>query len=240
MTSYAFDVDDDRKLVGTADHVFIGRVLRKVGDEGQPTSDSEMDLEQTQFAVEVLENIKGNLSGIATVNQDGGYAEYRANKDYPEYGVRKGDRVRELILVDGDPLLKPGREYLLVTTFSSQRDWLQIGAPGFGDLPILDESHHLELVERFTRATRDQIDPFDPSEQLDKFDVVLVSIGDDRPGLIREVRKALGLGLKEARDLVDAAPCLLKEAVSRSEAEDLEVRLRSVGAEVNLQRWVSS
>lgn len=65
MTSFAFDVSDDRKLVGHAAAVFVGLVLRQAGEEGLPTSDPGMEMAQTQFSVEVLENIKGEISGRA-------------------------------------------------------------------------------------------------------------------------------------------------------------------------------
>ena len=158
----AFDVSDDRLLVGFADDVFVGRVLGKVGEEGRPTSDPDHTIAQTQFAVEVIEGVKGNPAGTATVNQLGGHQEYAADRDYPEFGVRKGDRVRELVLFDGDPLLEPGREYLLVTKRNPREGRHEIAAAGFGDVPLGDNREgRARVLRRFRRAAQDQIDPFD-------------------------------------------------------------------------------
>lgn len=178
VTSFAFYVSDDRKLVGHADDVFVGLVLRQAGEEGLPTSEPGMEMAQTQFSVELLENIKGELSGAVTVNQLGGYEEHTADRDYPEHGVEKGELVRELILVDDNPLLEPGRQYLFATNPEYGKEWHQIVAQGFGNLPIEDAHHRRALVQRFVEATENQIDPFKHAERLDAFDVVLLSVGE--------------------------------------------------------------
>jgi ribosomal protein L7/L12 len=235
VTSFAFDVSDDRKLVGHADDVFVGLVLRRAGEEGLPTSDLGMEMAQTQFAVEVLENIKGELSGAVTVNQLGGYEVYPANRDYPEHGVEKGELVREIILVDDNPLLEPGSQYLFVTNPNLGKEWHQIVAQGFGNLPIEDEHHRRALVQRFAEATENQIDPFNYAERLDAFDVVLLSVGEDKTRVLREIRVATGLGLREAKVLADEVPNVVKEGVPREEAEVLEAKLRAMGAGVEVR-----
>lgn len=72
-------------------------------------------------------------------------------------------------------------------------------------------------------------------EAKDEFDVVLASIGDKKINVIKEVRAITGLGLKEAKDLVESAPKPVKEAVSKDEAEELKKKLEDVGASVELK-----
>ena len=67
------------------------------------------------------------------------------------------------------------------------------------------------------------------------FNVVLTSAGDQKFKVIKVVRDATGLGLKEAKDLVDGAPKTVKENVSKDEAEDLKAKFTEVGAVVELQ-----
>ena len=68
-----------------------------------------------------------------------------------------------------------------------------------------------------------------------EFDVVLTSAGAAKLGVIKVVKEALGLGLKEAKDLVDAAPATVKEKVSKAEAEQLKATLEEAGAEVEIK-----
>ena len=72
-------------------------------------------------------------------------------------------------------------------------------------------------------------------EEKDEFDVELVSAGSSKVKVIKVVREITGLGLKEAKELVDGAPKVVKEAVSKAEAEDLKAKLEGEGAEVNLK-----
>lgn len=67
------------------------------------------------------------------------------------------------------------------------------------------------------------------------FDIELVSAGDGKIGVIKIVKELTGKGLKEAKDLVDAAPVVIKEKVSKAEAEDLKKQLEEAGATVNLK-----
>ena len=73
------------------------------------------------------------------------------------------------------------------------------------------------------------------AEEKDEFDVELVSAGSSKVKVIKVVREITGLGLKEAKELVDAAPKVVKEAVSKAEAEELKAKLEGEGAEVNLK-----
>jgi large subunit ribosomal protein L7/L12 len=73
------------------------------------------------------------------------------------------------------------------------------------------------------------------AEEKDEFDVVLNSAGDKKINVIKAVRAATGLGLKEAKDLVDGAPNTIKEAMPKAEAEELKKQLEEAGATVELK-----
>ena len=73
------------------------------------------------------------------------------------------------------------------------------------------------------------------AEEKTSFDVVLASAGDQKIKVIKVVRDATGLGLKEAKELVDGAPKTVKEGVSKEEAEDLKAKFTEVGAVVELK-----
>ncbi len=75
----------------------------------------------------------------------------------------------------------------------------------------------------------------DEAEEKTEFDVELTEIGPSKVKVIKVVREATGLGLKEAKDVVDAAPKVVKEAVSKEEAEDLKSKLEAEGAKVTLK-----
>ena len=72
-------------------------------------------------------------------------------------------------------------------------------------------------------------------EEKDEFDVVLAAIGDKKIEVIKEVRAITGLGLKEAKDLVESAPKAVKEGVSKGEAEEIQKKLEEAGAKVEFK-----
>lgn len=72
-------------------------------------------------------------------------------------------------------------------------------------------------------------------EEKTEFDVILASFGEKKLDVIKAVRSITGLGLKEAKDLVEAAPKAIKEGVSKDEAEDLKKQLTEAGATVELK-----
>ena len=231
--------------MGFADDVFVGRVLRKVGEVGLPTIEPDHRIAQTQFAVEVTQSIKGELAGTVTVNQRGGHQEYTATRDSPELGIRSGDRVRELVLFDGDPLLEPGREYLLVTKRSRRKGWHEIATPGFGDVSLGEDGEGaVRVVDRFTRAAEHQIDPFDHDgagplgheEAAHGTKVILSWVGLRKVRVIREVMAATGLGAMESKALVDSAPIIIATDLPGEDAMALAARLEAAGAAVELRR----
>ncbi len=73
------------------------------------------------------------------------------------------------------------------------------------------------------------------AEEQTEFDVVLEGIGDKKIQVIKVVRELTGLGLKEAKDVVDSAPSTVKEAASKDEAEQMKAKLEEVGAAVALK-----
>jgi len=73
------------------------------------------------------------------------------------------------------------------------------------------------------------------AEEKTEFDVVLASAGDKKINVIKEVRAITGLGLKEAKELVESAPKAVKEGVSKDEAEELKKKLEEAGASVELK-----
>ena len=73
------------------------------------------------------------------------------------------------------------------------------------------------------------------AEEKTEFDVVLTNAGANKIKVIKVVREITGLGLKEAKEIVDGAPKTLKEGVSKEEAEDMKAKLAEVGAEVEVK-----
>ena len=74
-----------------------------------------------------------------------------------------------------------------------------------------------------------------PAEEKTEFNVVLVEAGANKIGVIKEVRAITGLGLKEAKDLVEGAPKVVKEAASKADSEDIKKKLEAAGAKVELK-----
>jgi large subunit ribosomal protein L7/L12 len=73
------------------------------------------------------------------------------------------------------------------------------------------------------------------TEEKTEFEVILASIGEKKINVIKEVRAITGLGLKEAKDLVESAPAAVKEGVSKDEAEEIKKKLEEAGASVELK-----
>jgi large subunit ribosomal protein L7/L12 len=75
----------------------------------------------------------------------------------------------------------------------------------------------------------------EPEEEKTEFDVILVAIGDKKINVIKEVRTVTGLGLKEAKDLVEGAPKPVKEGAKKEEAEQIKKKLEEAGATVEIK-----
>ena len=74
-----------------------------------------------------------------------------------------------------------------------------------------------------------------PAEEKDDFTIILTSAGDKKINVIKEVRAITGLGLKEAKDLVEAAPKEVKAGVAKKDAEEMKAKLEAAGAKVELK-----
>ena len=74
-----------------------------------------------------------------------------------------------------------------------------------------------------------------PAEEQTEFDVILTGFGEQKIKVIKEVRALTGLGLKEAKTLVESAPAPLKEAVTKEEAEEMKAKIEAVGAAVEIK-----
>jgi len=77
--------------------------------------------------------------------------------------------------------------------------------------------------------------PGEAAEEKTEFDVILLEAGDKKINVIKEVRGITGLGLKEAKELVEGAPKPVKEGISKDEAKDIEKQLQEVGATVSIK-----
>ena len=77
--------------------------------------------------------------------------------------------------------------------------------------------------------------PAEAAEEKDEFDVELTEVGPNKVKVIKVVREITGLGLKEAKEVVDGAPKLVKEAASKAEAEDIKTKLEAEGAKIPLK-----
>ena len=77
--------------------------------------------------------------------------------------------------------------------------------------------------------------PAEAAEEKDEFDVELTEVGPNKVKVIKVVRELTGLGLKEAKEVVDGAPKLVKEAASKAEAEDIKAKLEAEGAKITLK-----
>jgi len=74
-----------------------------------------------------------------------------------------------------------------------------------------------------------------PAEEQTEFDAVLISFGDKKIQVIKEVRGITGLGLKEAKELVEGAPKPLKEAVTKEEAEEIKAKIEAAGGQLDIK-----
>ena len=100
---------------------------------------------------------------------------------------------------------------------------------------VLKEEYGIEPAAAAVVVAADGAGAGAAAAEQTEFDVVLTSAGTAKLGVIKVVKEALGLGLKEAKDLVDGAPATIKEKVSKAEAEQLKATLEEAGAEVEIK-----
>ena len=101
-------------------------------------------------------------------------------------------------------------------------------------IEAIKELSVLELNE-LVKACEEEFGVSAAAEEKDEFNVELVAAGASKVKVIKVVREVTGLGLKEAKELVDGAPKVIKEGVSKAEAEELKAKLEAEGAEVALK-----
>jgi len=100
---------------------------------------------------------------------------------------------------------------------------------------LLEEKWGVSAAAPVAVAAAGAVPAADAAEEKDSFDVVLAASGDQKINVIKEVRVITGLGLKEAKDMVDGAPKTLKEGVKKEEAEEMKTKLEAAGAKVELK-----
>jgi len=100
---------------------------------------------------------------------------------------------------------------------------------------VLEEEYDIKPAAAAVAVAGPAAGGDDAAEEQTEFDVILKSAGAKKIAVIKEVRGITGLGLKEAKELVDGAPNAIKEGVSKDEAEELKSKLEDAGAEVELK-----
>lgn len=136
---YVADFADNRVLMGASHNVFVGKIIKQVGDKSLGSTP------ETQFAVEVVLNIKGDLQGTVVVNQSGGY------KNGILYLVSEGDIVVPEAK-NSDGLLVPGSTYLLATRYSPDENWYTlISHPSGKKMISRDELLNKAQLEAFAK-----------------------------------------------------------------------------------------
>ncbi len=100
---------------------------------------------------------------------------------------------------------------------------------------MLEEKWGVSAAAPVAVAAAGAAAPAEAAEEQTEFDVILAEAGANKINVIKEVRAITGLGLKEAKDLVEAAPKAVKEAISKGEAEDIKKKLEDAGAKVTVK-----
>lgn len=100
---------------------------------------------------------------------------------------------------------------------------------------LLEEKWGVTAAAPVAVAAAGAVPAGEVAEEKDEFDVILAAFGDKKINVIKEVRGITGLGLKEAKDLVEGAPKPVKEGVKKEEAEEIKKKLEAAGATVELK-----
>jgi large subunit ribosomal protein L7/L12 len=100
---------------------------------------------------------------------------------------------------------------------------------------MLEEKWGVSAAAPVAMAAAGVAAPVEEAEEQTEFDVILAAVGDKKINVIKEVRAITGLGLKEAKDLVEAAPKAVKEGISKDEAAKLKDQLEGAGATVEVK-----
>jgi len=100
---------------------------------------------------------------------------------------------------------------------------------------ILKSEYGIEPAAAAVAVAAGPAAPVEEKEEKTSFDVVLKSVGANKLAIVKAVKELTGLGLKEAKDIVDSAPAAIKEGITKDEAEALKKSLEEAGAEVELK-----
>jgi large subunit ribosomal protein L7/L12 len=100
---------------------------------------------------------------------------------------------------------------------------------------LLEEKWGVSAAAPVAAAAAPAVGGGEAAAEKDEFDVVLAAAGDKKINVIKEVRGITGLGLKESKEMVEGAPKVVKEGVSKAEAEELKTKLEAAGATVELK-----
>jgi large subunit ribosomal protein L7/L12 len=100
---------------------------------------------------------------------------------------------------------------------------------------LLEEKWGVSAAAPAAAAVGGASEAADSAEEKTEFEVILASIGEKKINVIKEVRAITGLGLKEAKDMVESAPAAIKEGVSKDEAEEIKKKLEEAGATVEVK-----
>lgn len=100
---------------------------------------------------------------------------------------------------------------------------------------LLEEKWGVSAAAPVAAAVGGSVEAVGSADEKTEFEVVLASIGEKKINVIKEVRAITGLGLKEAKDMVESAPAVVKEGVSKDEAEEIKKKLEEAGATVELK-----
>ena len=100
---------------------------------------------------------------------------------------------------------------------------------------ILEEKWGVSAAAPVTAAVGASVEAVSSADEKTEFEVVLASIGEKKINVIKEVRSITGLGLKEAKEAVEAAPKAIKEGVSKEEAEEVKKKLEEAGASAEIK-----
>jgi large subunit ribosomal protein L7/L12 len=109
------------------------------------------------------------------------------------------------------------------------------------EMPVMELVELIEAAEEKFNVSAAAVAVAGPAAEVEaveeqtEFDVILTSFGPNKVSVIKAVRSATGLGLKEAKDVVESAPKAIKEGVSKSDAEELQKALTDAGAEVEIK-----
>lgn len=129
------NTSDQKKLAGISHNIFVGKVIEQKGNK------KLSEVPETQYTVEVINNLKGQLNGTITVNQQGGYNDKN-----------------ELVLIEGDKLLEPNQTYLFSTRYLASENW-HTAIPVYGKV-LLDSPKAITTQVSEMRNAIQNAEPF--------------------------------------------------------------------------------